>query len=185
MTITTQASFEQRLATGLDHEQRVQTELEARGWAVSPYGEGVLSDPVRWALQRTESYRRSDPDFYAAHGSTIYGIDAKTAMRGELAAVYRISRRTLADHLRMWAEGEPPIYYVFGNLGVATPAEVLRFHGVDSISQVSGSYVVVDAGRPRPFDEVFGPPALLQAAVRLRPDLPVGIAAARVEADVA
>lgn len=174
-TAVAEPGWNARLATGLEHEERVRAELERRGWTTSPYGQGVLDEQVRRALKLTDSPRRFDPDFIVAQGSTVCGIDAKATMRGDAAHTYTISRKVLEAHLRIWANDDLAIYYVFSNLGVATPHEVMQFCHVTRIGEVNGSYVSFAAGAPRPFDEVFGPPADLSAAVRLRPDLPVGI----------
>lgn len=148
-------SFVERKAAGDVHEERVRQELERRSWIVSPYGQGVLSEPIRRALQRTESRLRYDADMIAAHGSTVCLIDAKNAMRGEDARTYTISRKALRAGLRAAAELDLPVYYVFANLGVATPAEVMQFCRLASLGE-AGGYLSFPAGLPRPFDDVFG-----------------------------
>ena len=40
------------------HERRVAEELALRGWDVSPWGQGVLTEAVRVALRGTESSLR-------------------------------------------------------------------------------------------------------------------------------
>jgi hypothetical protein len=144
-----------RKATGDAHECRVQRELEARGWTVAAYGQGLLPEPIRRALQCTESTMRWDPDIVAARGSTMYLIDAKAAMRGDEARTYTISRKALRAHMRMWVDLDLPIYYVFSDLGVATPAEVMQFCGLERLGE-AGGYVSFGCGLPRPFDEAFG-----------------------------
>jgi hypothetical protein len=152
------APFAERKVIGDQHELRVRAELEKRGWAVSPYGQGILGEPIRRALRHTESRMRWDPDMIAAQGSSVCLIDAKTSMRGDDAWSYTLSRKALSAHLRMWAELDLPIYYVFGNLGVATPAEVMQFCRLATLGE-AGGYVSFAAGMPRPFDDVFGIPA--------------------------
>jgi hypothetical protein len=155
--LTSMATWANRKAVGDEHERRVREELERRGWTVSDYGQGILAEAIRRALQRTESGTRWDTDFLAAQGSTVCGIDAKSAMRGEDAHVYTLSRKALRAGLRLWVERDLPVYYVFANLGVATPAEVMQFCRLASVGE-AGGYVSFPAGLPRPFDDVFGNP---------------------------
>lgn len=156
--------WDDRKTVGDEHESRVREELERRGWTVSEYGQGVLAEPVRRALQRTESRYRFDMDMLAARGSTVCLVDAKSSMRGEDAHTYTISRKALRAGLRAWVEDDIPVYYVFANLGVATPAEVMQFCRLASLGE-AGGYLSFLAGLPRPFDDVFGGVSI-QAALR-------------------
>ena len=108
---------------------------------------------------------RWDVDMVAAHGSTVCLIDAKNSMRGDDAFTYTISRKALRAGIRMVAELDLPLYYVFANLGVATPAEVMQFCRLASLGE-AGGYLSFPAGLPRPFDDVFGcsPIGVLRAA---------------------
>jgi uncharacterized protein YceK len=160
-------NWAERKTVGDAHELRVRGELEQRGYTVSPYGQGVLAEPIRRALKMTDSSMRWDPDMVAACGSFICLIDAKTAMRGEEAHRYTISRKALSAHLRMSAMLDLPIYYVFSNLGVATAVEVMQHCGLARIGQ-TGGYVSLPASAPLPFDEVFGAPqAATLAALKI------------------
>lgn len=151
-------SWEDRKAVGDAHEDRVRWELERRGWTVAPYGQGILPEQIRRALKQTDSPMRWDPDMVAANGSTVCLIDAKASMRGDDAWTYTISRKAVRAHLRMWSELDLPIVYVFSNLGVATPAEVLQFCRLQTTGS-AGGYLSFPAGLPRPFDDYFGIPA--------------------------
>lgn len=146
-----------RKTVGDAHEQRVREELERRSWNVAPYGQGVLPDPIRRALGRTESQMRWDPDLIAVQGSTAVLVEVKNTMHGEDAHTYHLSRKSLRAGLRIWVERDLPFYYVFANLGVATPAEVMQFCRLTTVSE-AGSYLAFPAGLPRPFDDVFGAP---------------------------
>jgi hypothetical protein len=157
--MTSNAAWADRKLVGDAHETRVRHELEQRGWTVSAYGQGVLAEPIRRALKAADSRMRWDPDLVAAHGSSICLIDAKASMRGEDAWTYAISRKAVRAHLRMWSDLDVPIYYVFSNLGVATPAEVMQFCRLATIGE-AGGYLSFGAGLPRPFDDVFGSPSL-------------------------
>lgn len=164
--VTMLPRYADRKAVGDSHEDRVQRELTQRGWTVAPYGQGVLPEPIRRALRNTDSMMRWDPDMVAAQGSTICLIDAKASMRSEDAWSYTISRKALRAHLRMSADLDLPIYYVFSNLGVATPVEVMQFCRLASLGQ-AGGYVSFGAGLPRPFDDVFGTEAFAPALLEL------------------
>lgn len=149
--------FATRKAIGDAHEQRVRHELEARGWTVNDYGQKILREVTRRALQRTESRMRWDPDFIVSHGSLLCLVDAKSAMRGEDAYIYTISRKALRAHIRLWAELDIPIYYVFPNLGVATPVEIMQFCRLATLGE-AGGYVSFPSGLVRPIDDAFGAP---------------------------
>ena len=119
--------FAVRKAAGDTHQNRVQTELEKRGWTVDKWGQDILSDEVSRALRRTDSTMRWEPDFVTACGSTIRFVDAKGSLRGGGNTDRNfVSSRSIAAHLRLSAERDIPVYYVFGDLGVLTPAEVMR-----------------------------------------------------------
>jgi hypothetical protein len=158
-------SWSARKEIGDAHEARVHNELERRGWTVAPYGQGVLPEPIRRALKATDSAMRWDPDLVAALGTSVCLIDAKSAMRGEEAHRYTISRKALRAHLQMWALLDLPIYYVFSNLGVATAVDVMQYCRLARLGE-TGGYVSLPAGVPVPFDEVFGSPTSAVTALR-------------------
>lgn len=163
--VTALSTWAERKAVGDPHEDRVRTELEQRGWTTAPYGQGILPEPIRRALKHTDSIMRWDPDLVAAQGSTICMIDAKSSMKGEDAWTYHVSRKAIRSHLRMWAELDLPIYYVFSNLGVATPAQVMQWCRLASIGE-AGGYLSLPAGLPMPFDDVFGMPTASVSQLR-------------------
>lgn len=164
MTVIKMATWSERKVVGDALERRVKHELESRGWTAAPYGQALLPEPIVRALQCTESKMRWDPDIVASQGSTICLIDAKAAMRGDEARTYTVSRKALRAHMRMWVDLDLPIYYVFSNLGVATPAEVMQFCNLARLGD-AGGYVSFGCGLPRPFDEVFGTPAMPSIAM--------------------
>lgn len=166
MTISTMHSWDTRKAVGDAHEQRVAGELVRRGWTVDPYGQGVLSEVTRRALGHTESTMRWDPDLVASRGGAICLIDAKGSTKGDDAFNYTISRKALAAGRVLWERTDLPLYYVFANLGVATPVEVMQFCRLASIREAP-AYVSFSSGMVRPFDDTFGvPPAAGHASLR-------------------
>lgn len=154
--------YVQRKAIGDNHEARVQQELERRGWTVGRYGQGILPEVVTRALGRTESRLRWDPEFVVANGSTVCLVDAKGARSGADAYTYTISRKALRAGLRITAELDLPLVYVFANLGVATPFEVMQFCRQLTLGE-SGGYLSFPSGLARPFDDMFGPTLSLAA----------------------
>ncbi|GAA1928682.1 hypothetical protein [Streptantibioticus ferralitis] len=74
------ASFQERKIAGDAHEECVAWELTRRGWAVDAWGQGVLSNAVRFALRRIDSSLRWTPDLIAANGRRVALIDCKARM---------------------------------------------------------------------------------------------------------
>lgn len=148
--------FPARKAVGDKHEDRVEAELVKRGWAVDHTAqEKTLSEQVSRALRRTESKKRHDPDFLVACGSTIRYVDAKGSLRGPRTDQNFVSRKAIAAHLTLIAEQDIPVYYVFDDLGVLTPAEVMRYAGYERLGNAPG-YLAVARSRSHRFDDIFG-----------------------------
>ena len=145
-----------RRAIGDRHEQRVMHELSVRGWSVHACGQGTYPVEIRHALSRTDSALRQFPDMIAARGAAIVAIDAKTKMPSTTSDRYAISVKCVTAGLQFLGTNAPvPLYYVFGNLTVLTPAEV-AFYGSNAQRATTGSYYLVQTHRAHPFDEVFG-----------------------------
>lgn len=148
--------WQDRKTIGDLHEQRVATALRARGWTVHPCGQGTYPSAVREALRRTNSALRQFPDLIAARGSDIVTIDAKDHMPSTGTNRYAISTTTINAGLQLTAVHAPtPLYYVFGDLKVLTPAEVLHYTD-HALRHSSGAYHLVSTHRAHPFDDVFG-----------------------------
>lgn len=151
--------WQDRKTVGDMHEQRVAAALRARGWTVHPCGQGTYPTAVREALSRTRSALRQFPDLIAACGTDIVTIDAKDRMSSTGTSRYSISTSTVNAGLQFTAVHAPtPLYYVFGDLKVLTPAEVLHYTD-HALRRSSGAYHLVSTHRAHPFDEVFGPAA--------------------------
>ena len=149
-------TWEERKAAGDAHEQRVAHELELRGWTVSQCGTGVYKPEIQWALGRSESSIREFPDLIAARDGEVVTIDCKERMSSAETGRYAISRRCLTAGMKFLGANAPvPLYYVFGNLGVLTPAEVMHY---GSLGQRGGSYYLVPGRLGHHFDDVFGTP---------------------------
>jgi hypothetical protein len=156
------STWHERKAVGDTHEQRVALELERRGWVVSQCGTGLYEAEIRWALGRSESRLREFPDLIAARDGDVVTVDAKDRVSSAETGRYAISRRCLVAGMQFLGAFAPvPLYYVFGNLGVLTPAEVMHY---GSIGQRGGAYYLVPGRLGHHFDDVFGGPARDQAA---------------------
>jgi hypothetical protein len=157
------ATFEARLATGKDHETRVTSELEQRGWTVTQWGQGILPDVTRWAIREARSRFRYFPDLVAARPGEIATIDAKECMHSTETGRYAVSRECVAFGLQFYAAFGLPLYYVFGNLGVLCPTEISSYGRVGPRS-TGGAYYLVNGHFAHIFDDVFGVPLPAAAA---------------------
>jgi hypothetical protein len=150
------ASFSERLQVGETHERRVAAELRRRGWAVDHWGQGVLSEPIRDALWRSNSRLRFLPDLIAARAGEIVTIDCKDRMQSKTSR-YAIKRECVNFGLQLAALGVP-VFYVFGNLAVVVPTEVMSYGRIGPHMAGGGAYFLVSERIAHEFDEVFGIP---------------------------
>ncbi|MFE7581048.1 hypothetical protein ACFU5Y_05695 [Streptomyces gardneri] len=159
-------SFQQRKAIGDAHEQRVTHELNQRGWHVSPWGQGIMGEPVRLALHHTTSSLRWTPDLIAARERQVVLIDCKSRMTSHASRRHVVERAAVNAHLQLVAWTSLPLYYVFDNLDLLTPYNALGYGQVGPRTTAgSGSpYLLVPADQSMPFEDVFGRPSGLQAA---------------------
>jgi Holliday junction resolvase len=157
-------SFTTRLTVGEEHEQRVQRELEERGWTVARWGQGILPKPVRRAIQEGGSRFRHFPDLIAARPGGLVVIDAKDRMHSSETGRYAVARECVSFGLQFTAAFSLPVYYVFGNLAVFTPAELMSYGSPGPRSTGSGAYYLMPERLGRHFDDVFGRPEHGEAA---------------------
>ncbi|MGQ4388868.1 hypothetical protein [Streptomyces sp. SAS_270] len=156
--------WQDRQAIGEAHERRVAAALRARGWTVQPCGQGTYPPAVREALRRTRSALRQFPDLIAARGADLVTIDAKDRMPSTRTDRYAISRDTVNAGLLFTAAHAPtPLYYVFGDLKVLTPAEVVHYTA-HALRHRSGAFHLVCTEQAHRFDDVFGSASAAAAA---------------------
>ncbi|MFB6700880.1 hypothetical protein [Streptomyces rubiginosohelvolus] len=130
--------------------------LRARGWTVHPCGQGTYPPAVCEALRQTRSALRYFPDLIAARGSDLITIDAKDRMPSTHTDRYAISTDTINAGLLFTAAHAPtPLYYVFGDLKVLTPAEVIHYTG-HALRHRSGAFHLVRTEQAHRLDDVFG-----------------------------
>lgn len=149
------STWNARKAVGDAHEERVSQELGTRGWAADPWGQAILSKPIRRAVSRTRW--KNFPDLVAARDGDLVAIDAKDRMSSAETGRYAISRECVSFGIQFVAAFGVPIFYVFGNLGVLTPQEVMSY-GSTGPRGMGGSYYLVNGRLAHQFDDVFGTP---------------------------
>lgn len=152
-------SFQQRKAAGDAHEQRVAGQLTQRGWNVNAWGQGVLTAPVCLALRHSNSSLRWTPDLIAAKDDQVVLIDCKTRMTSHTTQRHAVERAAVTAHLQLVAWTQLPVYYVFDNLDVLTPYDVLSTgkRGPYTGTGSGTPYFLIGAAHSSPFNEIFGP----------------------------
>lgn len=144
---------ERKKNIGDPHEDRTEEALRKRGYAVARAD--VTNEEIRRTLSRTDSFTRYDPDFIAACGSTICYVDAKATLRGPESDYVFVNGRAVEAHIALVASRGIPVYYVFDDMTVLTPAEVIAHAGLHKYRS-SGGYVRLARGLGHSFDEIFG-----------------------------
>ncbi|QKW48202.1 hypothetical protein [Streptomyces buecherae] len=151
-------SFQQRKDVGDAHEQRVARELNHRGWSVDGWGQGVLSEAVRCALRGTDSSLRWTPDLIAAKDRQLFMIDCKSRMTSRTTSRHAVEKAAVMAHLHLAAWTQLPVCYVFDNLDVLSPYDVLMtgYTGPRTVHGSGSAYYLVPTARAFSFSEVFG-----------------------------
>ncbi|MBX9427657.1 hypothetical protein [Streptomyces lateritius] len=156
--------WQKRKAVGDAHEQRVAAALAAQGWTVERCGQGTYQPAIQQALAQTTSALRWFPDLIAARAGEVVTIDAKDCMPSSTSGRYAVSDEAIHAGLQFIAANRPtPLYYVFGDLRVLTPVEVLHYTG-HAERRHDGAYRLVSTRQAHPFDTVFGCARPLRAA---------------------
>ncbi|WNF31130.1 hypothetical protein RI138_32305 [Streptomyces sp. C11-1] len=117
-----------------------------------------MTDLVRFALQGTSSALRWTPDLIAAKEQHIALIDCKSRMTSRTTSRHAVERAAVTAHFQLVAWTLLPVYYVFDNLDVLTPHEVLATgrHGPYSEAGSGSPYYLVATDRTLAFDTAFG-----------------------------
>lgn len=124
----------------------------------------MLSDPVRQALQRTDSAFRWEPDLVAARGRRLVLIDCKARMTSTVSERHIIDRRAFEAQRLLAAARSMLMVYVFDTLTVLTADDVAAL--AMSSSNTGKAKIFIGTGMARPFDEVFGAPPATQLRFR-------------------
>lgn len=164
-TVVPMTNWQTRKAVGDALEQRVAEELTLRGWSVSPWGQAILDEHTRSVLRRTDSALRWTPDLSVTRGEITVMVDCKASMTSAVSDRHAVERAAVKSHLQFTAFNDIPVYYVFDNLGVLSPHDVMLAGRIGPHTKVgSGApYYLIGTGHDRPFDDVFGPHEALLA----------------------
>ncbi|MFE5890477.1 hypothetical protein ACFQ6E_16275 [Streptomyces sp. NPDC056462] len=152
------ASFQQRKVVGDAHERYVGEQLILRGWEVNPWGQGLLTRKLQEALRVTDSFIRWIPDLIAAKGTDLVLIDCKARMTSRNTGRHAVERAAVHAHLQLVAWTRLPVYYVFDDLGVLSPHDIL-IAGQEGPHGIAGSgspYFLISGNFARHFDGLFG-----------------------------
>ncbi|MFI0716455.1 hypothetical protein ACH4SK_38865 [Streptomyces inhibens] len=151
-------SSHRRKGIGDAHEQRVARELDKRGWTVDEWGQGVLSPAAHAALRSTDSFLRWAPDLVAVQGRHLFMIDCKSRMTSRATGRHAVEAAAVTAHLQLAAWTGLPVCYVFDNLDVLTPLDVLMAgrSGPHSVRGSGSPYHLVPTKHALAFDAVFG-----------------------------
>lgn len=151
-----------RKPVGDAHELRVAAEFRRCGWVTGEWGQAVLPVPVREALVASRSRWRYFPDLVAARGGEVVTVDAKDRLASATSDRYAVSRECVSFGLQFMAAFGLPVFYVFGDLRVLTPQEVMTFGTLGPRSH-AGAYYLVSSRVGRGFSMVFGDPVAVAA----------------------
>lgn len=149
---------------GRRHEQRTLDALRERGWDSELFGQSLLTEPMSDRLGRVDTPVRWMPDIIA--GKNIGGrqrivfVEAKGGTRYRDTGNHDIQVASL-DAAEKWvtfAGGECPLFYIFDDLGVTTPAAI-RASCWEGQYRGNGSgtpFVLFPTAICRPIDAIFG-----------------------------
>lgn len=147
-------TFEARKYVGDMLERRVACELDERRWSISPFGQGQLSPPVQRGLARTTCALRFLPDIVGVRGGDVVTIDAKSRMPGKETNRYYLRKEAVRAGHQFSALMDLPLFYVFDDLRVLTPFEVIA-----ADRWTRRPYYTIDSSAGRRFNDVFGHPS--------------------------
>jgi hypothetical protein len=157
-------SFAARLELAEAWEHEVAAALEARGWAVEPYGQALLTEAARRMLRLDpHAQHRWLPDLLAHHPDKAVSVlvDAKTGDGPN----YAIEKSALAALVAHEANALMPLYIVFHDWHVARACELWEIVDDERIARTgvyqgrgSGTpfWVIKKGNLPRTFDSTFG-----------------------------
>jgi hypothetical protein len=159
-------NWAQRNTTGAELEWRVGAALIARGWSIDIYGQGAMKQEIREALHTGTSGLRWNPDLIAVRGREVKFVDCKASLQPRPTGRHAIEQAAVSSHNQIIAVFDVPVFYVFEDMTVLTPRDVLSFgeHGKPSTNGSGQPYYLVDARHGHAFDTVFGARLSLAAA---------------------
>jgi hypothetical protein len=151
-------NWAQRNLIGAELEWRVGAALIARGWSIDKYGQGAMKQEIREALHSGTSGLRWNPDLIIVREREIKFVDCKASLQAHPTGRHAIEQAAVSAHNQIIAVFDIPVFYVFEDMTVLTPRDVLSF-GEPGKPGANGSgqpYYLVEARHGRAFDTVFG-----------------------------
>jgi hypothetical protein len=158
----TAREFRRRLDRAQAFEEKVAAELVARGWVAERFGQGQLSEQMRDMIKRVKTRVRYMPDIIAAKRfgarTSLIFVDAKAGDKWRETGRHDVEAAALDGAEAFQAMADCPVYFVFSDGGVVTPAVFREL-------AAPGPYRGVGSGTPfllatrevcQRFDAVFG-----------------------------
>ncbi|MFD3442770.1 hypothetical protein ACFWU3_35370 [Streptomyces sp. NPDC058685] len=105
---------------------------------------------------------RWTPDLVVAKSNKVALIDCKSRMTSRTTPSHAVERAAVTAHLQLVAWTQIPVYYVFDNLDVLTPYDVLvaGHNGPYSHAGSGSPYYLIATARSLTLDKVFGSPPM-------------------------
>ncbi|MFC9973556.1 hypothetical protein ACFVH6_21945 [Spirillospora sp. NPDC127200] len=151
-------TYDIRKRLGDRHEEHVAEALRTRGWRVAPYGMGTQRPIHRAMIHASGSPLRFEPDLMISPENApqrVQLIDCK-AQFNTAENYLAVNEECVRAQLTFMAATQLPIWYVFSDLSVSTPNEVLAF-GRKSAPAPGGSWHFrIPRLLNREFDSIFG-----------------------------
>ncbi|WP_328769476.1 hypothetical protein [Streptomyces sp. NBC_00286] len=118
----------------------------------------MLTKRLQDALRGTDSFIRWIPDLIAAKSKDLVLIDCKSRMTSRSTGRHAVERAAVHAHLQLVAWTRLPVYYVFDDLDVLAPHDVLIAgqEGPHSIAGSGAPYFLISGRIARRFDGLFG-----------------------------
>lgn len=154
------AAHQLRKAVGDQHEQRVREWLTERGWEVNDWGQGILGPVALDALWVHRGGMCWTPDFVVARSGKLAKVDAKGSMTSTFRDSHFVEYDAVDAHMREFVDYKVPIFYVFDDMSVLTPMEVIQRGRVrrGSLRGSGKPCYSIPVAAARPLDDVFGAP---------------------------
>lgn len=105
-------SFAQRIDASARYERDVRLALDELGWRAEPFGQALLSEPMREHLRSGDTKARWLPDIIAAVPGMVIYVDAK-ASKAHSTGNHAVERAS-TEALVAWQQFTgAPVYYAF------------------------------------------------------------------------
>lgn len=151
-------TYDIRKRLGDQHECYVADQLRSRGWRVSKWGIETQHPIVRAMIQANGSDARFLPDLVTSprdQPNRVALIDCKAQFRTDQPK-RAIRRECVLAQLGLVAAFKLPLWYVFSDLAVNSPHDVLA-SGRFEAGPGADMYLRVPRNLDRDFDAIFGP----------------------------